>query len=58
MEIVEVTTEVDEAGAHHILQVRGGRDDGGGGVVTKPDGRVRLLGRLWGQINYNIVRVF
>lgn len=55
MEIVKVATEVDQAGAHHGLQVRGRRDDGGGGVVTKPDSTVRLMGRLWERINYNIV---
>ena len=55
MEIVKVTTEVDQAGAHHGLQVRGRRDDGGGGVVTKPDSTVRLMGRLRERINYNIL---
>ena len=41
-----MTTEVDQPGPHHILEVRG--DDGGGGVVTKPDSGVRLMGRLGG----------
>ena len=39
-----MTTEVDQAGAHHVLEVGG--DDGGGGVMTKPDSGVRLMGRL------------
>ena len=44
MKVVKVTTEVDQAGAHHVLEVGG--DDGGGGVMTKPDSGVRLMGRL------------
>ena len=39
-----MTTEVDQTGAHHLLEVGG--DDGGGGVVTKPDGGVSPLGGL------------
>ena len=49
---MKVTTEVDQAGAHHVLKVGG--DDGGSGIMTKPDSGVRLMGRLGEQLNYNI----
>ena len=44
MEIMQMTTEIDQARPHHLPQTRG--EDGTGGIVTKPDGCVRFMVRL------------
>ena len=52
VKVVEMTTEIDKAGAHQFSKAR--REDGVGGVVTEPDGDICFMGGLRSDIYYNI----
>ena len=48
VKVVEMTTEIDKAGAHQFSKAR--REDGVGGVVTEPDGDICFMGGLRSDI--------
>ena len=49
VKVVEMTTEIDKAGAHQFSKAR--REDGVGGVVTEPDGDICFMRGLRSDIH-------